>query len=72
MKSVSVRAKSGNVAQLRVVAEYVPGSSVNALVDMAIELFLKVEAPVYIAAFEDARAKLERGERQPVRSQVMR
>lgn len=72
MKTVSVRAKSENVARLRSVAEYIPGSSVNALVDMAIRLFLDVEAPAYIAAFEDARAKLERGERQPVRSQVMR
>lgn len=68
MKTVSVRIKAVNAARLREVAEFIPGSSINALVDRAVEQLIEIEGPVYIAAFKEAREKLERRERQPVRS----
>jgi hypothetical protein len=66
VKTVSVRIKAGQAERLREVAERIPGSSINVLVQRAVAQWLDIEAPVYIAAFDEARAKLER---QPVRSE---
>lgn len=64
-KTVSVRIKADQLARLREIAEYVPGSSINALVQRAVEQWLEIEGPVYLEAFQSVRETL--GERQPVR-----
>lgn len=72
MKTVSVRIKSDQARQFREIASNIPGSSINALAQRAAELWLAIEGPVYIDAFKEAREKLERRERQPVRSEGVR
>lgn len=64
-KTRSVRLKADQLARLREIAEYIPGSSINALVQRAVEQWLEIEGPVYLEAFQSARETL--GERQPVR-----
>lgn len=71
-KTEVVRADRALVAQLREVARCVAGGNVKALVDDAITLYLNVEAPVLMAKFAEARAILDRQERQPVRSEGAR
>jgi hypothetical protein len=64
-KTVSVRIKAEQAAGLREIAEHVPGSSINAVVQRAVEQWLAIEGPVYLDAFKKVRETLER---QPVRT----
>lgn len=70
MKTVSVRITDSQTKRLREVVGVIPGSSINGLAQRAIEQWLEIEAPVYLAAYRDAREKLG-PERQPVRLEVV-
>ena len=63
MKTVSVRIKAEQAKRLHEIAETIPGFSINGAVQRAMDLWLEVEGPVYLEAFDEARRKLER---QPV------
>ena len=65
MKTVSVRIKSEQAKRIQELAEHIPGFSVDGAVKRAVDLWLEVEAPVYLEAITEARIKLKR-ERQPV------
>ena len=60
MKTVSVRIGAEQAKKLHEVADQMSGCSLNGLVQRAVDLYLEVEAPVYLAAFKEARAKLGR------------
>ena len=64
-KSVTVRIKAEQSARLREIAEHVPGSSINSMVQRAVEQWLEIEGPVYLAAFKEVQRKLNK-ERQAV------
>jgi hypothetical protein len=58
-KNVSVRIKAEQARRLREIAEFVPGSSINALVQRAVQQWLEIEGPVYLEAFKTVRQSLE-------------
>jgi hypothetical protein len=62
---VSVRITAEQAKRLREIAGFVPGSSINALAQRGVQLFLNIEAPVYLDAFKKVRETIER---QPVRT----
>lgn len=64
-KSITVRIKADQASRLREITEHVPGSSLNALVQRAVEQWLEIEGPVYLAAFKEVHRKLSK-ERQAV------
>lgn len=68
MKTVSVRIAEGQAKKLHDVADLAVGSSINAIVQRAVDLWLETEYPVYVVALRDARDKLRK--RQPVREAV--
>jgi predicted transcriptional regulator len=65
MKTETVRIKEEQARRLQVFADMIPGSSISVIVQRAVEQWLDVEGPVYLAAFKEARAKVQ--ERQAVR-----
>jgi len=65
MKTVSVRIKAEQARRLQEIGERIPGFSVNGAVQRATDLWLEIEGPVYLEAFEEARRKLK-AERQAV------
>jgi predicted DNA-binding protein len=65
-KTEQVRVSTTHYEKLQMLSD-LTGHSVRWMLDRAVELFLAQEAPVYEAAFKEARKKLSRGERQPVR-----
>ena len=66
MKTVPVRIQEGLAKRLHEVASQIEGYSINAMVNRGVELFLEQEAPVYLAAFKEIRAKIPHTKRQPV------
>lgn len=66
MKTVSVRIEEGQARKLQEVAGQIAGYSISTMVKRGVELFLEQEAPVYLAAFKEIKAKLPRTKRQPV------
>lgn len=67
MKTVSVRIEIKQANKLHEVADQIAGCSINGMVQRAVDLWLEIEGPVYLAALSDARKKLRQMERQPVR-----
>lgn len=57
-KSVSVRIGTDQSERLHEIAEYVPGSSINALVQRAVDQWLEIEGPVYLDAFKKVKLNL--------------
>lgn len=70
MKTVSVRIEEKQAKKLHEVADQIAGCSLNGMVQRAVDLWLEIEGPVYVAALQEARKKLARKERQPVAEQV--
>lgn len=62
-QTVSVRIKKQNEKRAREIANFIPGCSISAIVDRALEQWLDVEGPVYIEAFRQVKENLKR---QPV------
>lgn len=62
-ESESVRIKTVQAKRLREIANFIPGSSINAIVQRAVEQWLDVEGPVYLEAFRQVKENLKR---QPV------
>jgi hypothetical protein len=54
----SARIRADQVARLREIAEHVPGSSINRLVQKAVDQWLEIEGPVYLAAFKEVQRQL--------------
>jgi hypothetical protein len=65
VKTTSVRIKAEQAHRLHEIADNIPGFSINGAVQRAVELWLEVEGPVYLEAFDGARKKLIQ-QRQPV------
>lgn len=63
-KTVSVLIKTEQASRLREIADCIPGSSINVMVQKAVENWLEIEGTVYLDAFKRVRQSLER---QPVR-----
>lgn len=66
MKTETARIETDKMDKLRMLSD-LTGHSVKWMIDMAIELFLTQEAPVYEEAYREARKKL-RAKRHPVAS----
>ena len=56
--SEQVRIDDEQVRRLKKVSDMIPGGKIHPLVRRAVELWLEVEAPVYIAKFEEARKEI--------------
>lgn len=55
MKTVSVRIGERQAEKLREVADQMPGSSMNGMVQRAVDLWLEIEGPVYLEALQGIR-----------------
>lgn len=69
VKTVSVRIKAEQAAQLQEVVSAFPGGSLNGIVQRAVDLLLEIEVPVYAAKLKEARQKL-RKDRQAVSARL--
>lgn len=63
-----VRIKTKKAKRLREIANFIPGGSISALVDRAIDKWLEDEAPVYLEAFQKVNETLKR---QPVAMELV-
>jgi hypothetical protein len=66
MKTEQARIEAGRMEKLRMLSD-LTGHSVRWMLDRAVDLFLKQEAPVYEAVAKDTLKKLSFGERQRVK-----
>ena len=66
VKTVSVRIDEGQAKKLHEVASQIEGYSISTMVKRGVELFLEQEAPVYLAAFKEIKAKIPHTKRQAV------
>jgi hypothetical protein len=64
-KMVSVRIKPEQARRLREITGHIPGSSINAVVQRAVQQWLEIEGPVYLEAFKQVKQRLNK-ERQAV------
>lgn len=69
VKSASVRIEAEQVARLREIVDYVPGSSINTLARRAVDLWLEVEGAVYLDAFKKVKLNLVK-KRQAVTTEL--
>lgn len=60
MKTVSVRIGEGQAKKLHEVADLAVGSSINGLVQRALDLWIEVEYPVYLSDLKATRDKLKK------------
>lgn len=58
MKTVSVRIGKDQAIRLHEIVDRIPGGSINGVVQRAVEQWLEIEGPVYLAAFREAQGKL--------------
>lgn len=58
MKTVSVRIGEKQAKRLHEVSDLIVGGSINGMVQRAVDLWLEVEGPVYLAALKQAQHKL--------------
>lgn len=66
MKTVSVRISEGQAKNLREGADLMGTTSINGLVQRAVDLWLAIEGEVYRETLQEARTRIRSGDRRPV------